>query len=467
MAAQTKDSKKKKEFKMPHLLVLILSLLLLMSLATYVVPAGQFAKDPETGKLISSQFRFLEAQTPVNPWNAMKLILTGLSNSGLVIGMLLAAGGYTGVVLSTKSIDETVDWAIYKLKDKGINVLVPIVFYIYCFIGAFAGGDHIIAMVPIGLMFAKKLKLDPIIGMSIIILAYFTGGLSSPTGCMLPQLTMGVQLYSGFGVRFFLFLVLSTVSMLFVLRYAKKIAKDPSKSIIPLEEWYEENVVVDDSAVKEVTLSKTSALVVILFLLQPVVSLILVSGMGQGNGATVAVMIIWAFLIGKIKGLTLEDIGNRFAKGTSSMAFVCFIIGCAATMSLIMNQGNILHTIVYYACMPLKNLGVGLATIGMSFVITLINIIIPSASAKVAVLCPIIQPMCETLNIPLQLGVQAFLYGDKLTNILSPFLGITVGSLALAKIQYNKYAKWVLPCLLMLAVVCYISLYALAIIGWS
>ena len=98
----------------------------------------------------------------------------------MIVGLLLAAGGYTGVVLSTKAIDETVDYAIYKLQDKGINVLVPVVFFIYCFIGAFASGDQIIAMVPVGLMFAKKLRLDPIIGMSIVILAYFVGGLSSP-----------------------------------------------------------------------------------------------------------------------------------------------------------------------------------------------------------------------------------------------------------------------------------------------
>ena len=149
------------------------------------------------------------------------------------------------------------------------------------------------------------------------------------------------------------------------------------------------------------------------------------------------------------------------------MAFVGFIIGCAASMSLVMSQGNILHTIVYYACLPLKELSVGTATIGMSFVITLINIVIPSASAKVAILCPIIQPMCETLGIPLQVGVSAFMFGDKLTNILSPFLGITVGSLALANIPYNKYAKWVLPILVILAVVSYVCLFVLAQIGWQ
>ena len=461
----TKAAPQKKGIKMPHLLVLILSLLILMSLLTYIIPAGQFGTDPETGALLNDQFHLLGYQTPVTPWRALTLILDGLTSSGMVIGMLLAAGGYTGVVLSTKSIDETVDFAIYKLQDKGINILVPVVFYIYCFIGAFAGGDHIIAMVPVGLMFAKKLRLDPIIGMSIVILAYFVGGLSSPTGVMLAQLTMGVELYSGFFVRFVIFLLLSTVAMLFVLRYAKRVAKDPRNSVLDPADWFDESEASD--TLKAVSLSRSSALVVVLFLLQPVVSLILVSVIGEPRGAMVAVMLIWAFLCGKIKGLSLDDIGARFSKGCSGMAFVGFIIGCAASMSLVMSQGNILHTIVYYACLPLKNLSIGFAAIGMSFVITLINIIIPSASAKVAILCPIIQPMCETLNIPLQVGVTAFTYGDKLTNILSPFLGITVGSLALANIPYNKYAKWVLPALVILAVVCYITLFFLAQIGWQ
>ena len=460
-------AKKKSKLKMPHLLFLMLGLILLMSLLTYIVPAGQFATDPETGALIGDEFHLLGHQTPVNIWQALNYILPGFMNSSYVISLLLISGGCVGVIMGTGAFDEMVNWALYKLQDKGINVLVPVVFFIYCFIVAFASGDKNIAMVPVGLMFAKKLRLDPIIGMSIVILAYFVGGLSSPTGAMLPQLTMGLELYSGFFVRFVIFLVLSTVAMLFVLRYAKRVAKDPRNSVMDPADWLDQASTGAADSLKAVELSRSSAIVVVLFLLQPIVSLILVSVIGEPRGARVAVMLIWAFLCGKIKGLSTDEIGGRFAKGAGGMAFVGFIIGCAASMSLVMSQGNILHTIVYYACLPLKELSVGAATIGMSFVITLINIVIPSASAKVAILCPIIQPMCETLGIPLQVGVSAFMFGDKLTNILSPFLGITVGSLALANIPYNKYAKWVLPILVILAVVSYVCLFVLAQIGWQ
>ena len=460
--------KKKRGFKMPHIMFLILGILMVMSLLTYVIPAGQFAKDPDTGKLIGDQFSFLDEQTPVNPWQALCLVLTGLQNSGLIIGMLLAAGGFSGVVLATKSIDDVVDWALWKLKDKGVDVLFPIVFFIYCFIGAFAGGDQIIAMVPIGLEFAKKLKLDPVCGMSIVLLAYHIGGMSSPTtGAMLPQLTMGVPLYSGMGVRIIILVLLSVVALACVMRYVKKVAKDPKNSILDPSEWLAETAINGESAVKEVELDKRSVAAVILFLLQPIAGILVVSVFKMGNGALVATMILFAIVIGLVKGFSFDQIGNSFAKGTASMAFVSFIIGCAATLSLVMTQGNIMHTIVYYACKPLQGLSTGIAAVGMSVVITFINLFIPSASAKVAVLCPILQPMCEMLGVSLQVGVQAFLYGDKLTNIISPVLGTTVAALALAKIPYNKYAKWVLPKLAILAVVAWASLFVLSAIGWN
>lgn len=460
--------KKKRGFKMPHIMFLILGILMVMSLLTYVIPAGQFAKDPETGKLLGDQFTFLDAQTPVNPWKALCLILDGLKNSGLIVGLLLVAGGFSGVILATGAIDDVVDWALWKLKDKGINVLFPIVFFIYCFIGAFAGGDQIIAMVPIGLEFAKKLKLDPVCGMSIVLLAYHIGGMSSPTtGAMLPQLTMGVPLYSGMGLRIVILILLSVVALLCVMRYVRKVAKDPKNSILDPSEWLTENASNEQSAVKEVALDMRSVVAVVLFLLQPIVGILVVSVLKMGNGALAASQLLIAILIGLVKKFSFDKIGNAFAKGTATMAFVSFIIGCAATLSLVMTQGNIMHTIVYYACKPLQGMSTGIAAVGMSVVITFINLFIPSASAKVAVLCPILQPMCEMLGVSMQVGVQAFLYGDKLTNIISPVLGTTVAALALAKIPYNKYAKWVLPKLAVLALVAWASLIVLSAIGWN
>lgn len=458
---------KKKGFKMPNIMFLVLGILIFMSLMTYIIPAGQFATDPETKKLLGDQFAFLPEQTPVNPWDAILMILPGLTSSGQVIGLLLCGGGFSGVVLATGAIDRMVDFAIYKFKDKGLSILIPIVFFIYCFVGGFQGGDQIIAMVPIGLAFAKKLRLDPVVGLSVVLLAFHVGGLSSPTSyAMLPQLMMGVELYSGFGTRVLMWAILSVVGMLLVLRYAKKVAKDPNNSILPTEEWYNE-LDTGSTEVKEASITGRDIAVVVLFLLQPIVALILVTGLGMGTPATAATMIIMAIIIGLVHGFNGDQIGGAFAKGTAGMAFVGFIIGVAASLSTVMNTGNIIHTIVHYACMPLNGLSTGVAAVGMNLVITFINLFIPSASAKAAVLVPIVQPMCEMLGVSLQVGVQSFMYGDKLTNIISPVLGTTVAALALAKIDYTKWVKWVLPKLLILACICWASLVVLTTIGWQ
>ena len=459
---------KKKGFKMPNIMFLVLGILIFMSLMTYIIPAGQFATDPETNKLLGDQFAFLPEQTPVNPWEAIMMILPGLTSSGQVIGLLLCGGGFSGVVLATGAIDRMVDFAIYKFKDQGLNILIPIVFFIYCFVGGFQGGDQIIAMVPIGLAFAKKLRLDPVVGLSVILLAFHVGGLSSPTSyAMLPQLMMGVELYSGFGTRVVILIILSVVAMLMVLRYAKKVAKDPKNSILDPDEWYAELDVADTTEVKEAAITGRDIAVVVLFLLQPIAALVLVTGLGMGTPATAATMIIMAIVIGLVHGFNGDQIGGAFAKGTAGMAFVGFLIGVAARLSTVMNTGNIIHTIVHYACMPLNGLSTGVAAVGMNLVITFINLFIPSASAKAAVLVPIVQPMCEMLGVSLQVGVQSFMYGDKLTNIISPVLGTTVAALALAKIDYTKWVKWVLPKLAVLACICWASLVILTTIGWQ
>ena len=137
--------------------------------------------------------------------------------------------------------------------------------------------------------------------------------------------------------------------------------------------------------------------------------------LGMANTIMPAVQIPVAILCGLIYGQNLDKIGAAFAKGTSGMAFVAAVIGLAGTMSLVMENGNILHTIVYYACLPLRELSLGLASVGMSAIISVINLLVPSASAKMAILIPIIKPMAESLGMSGNLAVSAFQFGDGFT----------------------------------------------------
>ena len=465
MSTAAIEKPKKKRFTMPHLLAMIVGLILIMSILTYIVPAGQFAIDPATGKIDGSQFNFLGYQTPVNPWAALQYISQGITNSGMIISTVMASGGLTGIILSSKRLDNVIDYAIYKLSDKGIDILVPMLTLVFCIYGTFSGGDWCIAMVPIGCMIAKKLNCDPILGGAFILIGCMVGGIFSPTGPMLAQLTMDVPVYSGFGMRMLLDIPVYLITMFWMWRYAKKIAADPTKSAMGNTEWLEKEY--DNVTIKKVKLTQRDIWCTILYFSQPLTSVILMTRLGYSVQVIPALCIIFGLLIGIVHGYSINETCAKFAAGVSGMAFVSFIIGMANCMSLVMSNGNIIHTIVWAACLPLRNLGVGLAAVGIAIVVTLINILIPSASAKVAILCPIIGPMCDALSIHRQIGATAFKVGDAVTNMISPTLGMLVGGLEVAGVPYNKWLKWIMPFIIIMLLYGYVMLFVLGQIGWT
>lgn len=460
-------AKKKSKLKMPHLLFLMLGLILLMSLLTYIVPAGQFATDPETGALIGDEFHLLGHQTPVNIWQALNYILPGFMNSSYVISLLLISGGCVGVIMGTGAFDEMVNWALYKLQDKGVSVLVPIVFMVIAIHGGFGGGDSMIALVPLGVMMAKKLRLDPIMAVALTFFASFTGFAVGPSRVGTAQLMMDVPMYSGFVERTAIMLVIVIIGMLYTLRYARKISHDPKYSVMGTGPWYEDSPVDTAQSMTEAEFSPKAAFVTILFFAQYFVIVYMMSVLGMPNTILPAVQILVAIFCGLIYRQNLDTIGNAFAKGAQGMAFVATIIGLAGTMSLVMQNGNILHTIVYYACLPLRELSLGLASVGMSAIISVINLLVPSASAKMAILIPIIKPMAESLGMSGNLAVSAFQFGDGFTNLVTPALGATAGSLAIAGVPLSKWLKWALPITLLMLVVSWIILYFLGSVGWT
>ena len=247
----------KKNFKMPHLFWIMIGLLLFACLLTYIVPAGEFAVD-ENGKILGDQFQYLGHQTPVAPWRMFMLILQGLSDSGTVIWTVLTSGAMTAVVMATGAIDELLNWAIFKLKDKSENILITIMFVLMVYLGGFGGTDALIAVVPIGVIFTKKMKLDPICAIGVSSYATLLGFGTGPTKQFITQLMMGVPVYGAFFTMFISMNFFMLLGLFLLLRYVKKIRKDPSKSLMWSEGWNPANMVV--TAEEEAQLSQGTKL---------------------------------------------------------------------------------------------------------------------------------------------------------------------------------------------------------------
>ena len=172
MAAATKEPKKvKKGFKMPHLFWIMICLLFVSSLLTYVIPAGQFMTDPETGKILGDQFQYLGAQTPVSPLQVLLLLIDGLVNSSLIGWTVMVSGATVAIVMGTGAFDEFMNWAIYKLKDKDDSILIGVMFCLMVYLGAFGGSDALIAIVPsIVFSFTNNALIQAFGGTSVLIM---------------------------------------------------------------------------------------------------------------------------------------------------------------------------------------------------------------------------------------------------------------------------------------------------------
>jgi len=463
----TEKKEKKKEFKMPHLLWIMVGLIIFMTLLTYVIPAGNFAKDEATGKLLGDQFEYVGHQTPVSFARAAMMIFGGLTGSATVIFSVLVGGAGVGVILKTGAVDDFLNWAIYKLKDKGSNVLLPLLFILMGYLGAFGGGDKLIAVVPIGVAFARKMKLDPIVAIGVTTFATMVGFGTGPTRLLIPQTMMGVPIYSGFGNRFLSLNLFLLIGLAYLMWYVKKIEKDPNKSIMGNTEWLE--TVSSDVEIKETKLSWRTAVTMIMFFGQ--YGLIVWYTMKFENADTYAFMTATQLIVGTVAGvinkMSADDIANAIAKGVSGMAFVGFIIGLARVVSTILGEGQIIHTIVYTLTRPLMDVSREIAVIGLTGIIALINPIIPSASSKAAILIPIIQPVTEALGIHPQVAVSAFQFGDGFTNLVSPVLGWTVGSCAAAGVSFDKWLKFAMPIVIFMIVVSFGWMYVINSIGWT
>lgn len=474
MSSTSATQKPKKGFKMPHLFWIMVGLLLLTSLLTYVIPAGQFATDPTTKAIIGSQFNYLDQQTPVSPLATLLLVLDGLVSSSNIGWAVLMSGAMIGIIIGTGAIDEFLNWAIYKLKDKNENILIGGMFVLMVYLGAFGGSDALIAVVPVGVMFCRKMKLDAVCAIGVTTYATLLGFGTGPTKQMITQLLMGVRIYGAFFTMFISMNFFMVIGLIFLLNYVKKIRKDPTKSLMYDEGWrpdVDPTIAAEEAGlVKEVKISWRTILVLTIYMGQFV--FLVAYPLITGNSSIllqlmVATAIVVSIVCGFIGKFSFDKLGNEFAKGLSTMAFVAFVIGMAKVMSLVMTNGNILHTIVYTLTLPLMDLPRSIASMGMTAVISVINFVIPSASSKAAILVPILKPIAEVLNLKPELAVQAFQYGDGFTNMISPFLAWTVGSCVMAGLPFPKWLKWVIPKVVVFLILAVAIMYGLTATGWS
>jgi len=452
-------------FSIPHVLVLILLIILFCCGLTYILPAGLYEIDPQTGLVVPNSFHWVE-NSPISPWRALVEVTNGVASQGVIFALLFIMGGLIYVVIESGAINNVINYSVYKLQDKSITVLVPAIVVLMSAIGALAGQDSLVTFVLVGLLLVKKLRLDKIAALSIFYLSYITGQAAGPTVAiiLMAQETAGLAPISGLGARLVVWAALTLLCVIYTTRYCLKISKDPSRSILGCVEEPDGN----DELNKSIPVLGTKDIVTALCMLVPFAFYAYgAAAYAWGFPNLIAFAMVAVIVVGIVNRTNPNELAVTFLKGASAMGGICLMIGFAKVVGIVLTDGKILHTIAYAAVTAIGGLGDAFTASGMFLFTTAINLLIPSGPAKVPMLIPLFVPVADVLDITRQVMCLAFQLGDGLTNFVTPVSAVLAAALSMSGVDLRQWWRYVLPYTGITFIIAIVALTILQSTGWS
>ncbi len=438
-----------KKITMPHILVLFPIIIVAFSLLTYVLPGGSYQLD-EAGRVIAGTFTPANA-VPFSPWKALLNVRSGVIAQANMISQMLIIGGAISVVLATECFENIMNYAVYKLQDKSVKIMVPSIVVMMSLLGAFAGTDSMIIFVTVGILICRKLKLDRICAMAMFYLGYLIGQGASITSTVLinVQTLAEVEPLSDMFVRVPIWIVFTAVNAAYCTRYALKVYHDPNRSLLGCVLTETE----DMGEIKKVDLPVTSIIIAVLLFATYIFYAFGSKTWGWGLDHLFALVILLAIASAIIGRMPANKAAQTYFKGAQSMGGICVVFGLAKVVGNIITESTTVYWMAEVASTTFGKLGTIGAVLAIYVFILLFNLLIPSSSSKAAVLMPLLCPICDVLGITRGLLVTIYMIGDSLTNTLTPVSGPLCGSLGLADVDYTDWLKYAAPLMGILIVV--------------
>jgi uncharacterized ion transporter superfamily protein YfcC len=463
---------KKREF--PQTIALLFFLICVAAILTYILPAGEFdtVKAGRLTKVVAGTYHHVP-QTPQGLFAVLNAVVLGFQRASILFAMIL----FTGAAVHMMQLSGAVEVAFRSFSTSGSNSISKIVFVIMTFmsIGGATGvfANPTVALIPIGMVLAKSIGLDVASGFMMIYLGAYAGfnvGWANPSTLGVAHPIAELPVFSGMPVRFGFHAVNLILSYILVMRYIRSIQKDYTKSLCYNEGMTREQIMGGGNETKvesagPMTGTQKFCLGVMILSIVAIMTGAIVAK--WGNQQIGAIMFFAVILQGAALKLGVNGTTKEFLEGCKPMLNAAFIVGFANGISVILRDGHILNTIVYYLSIPVGMFGPVIGAILMFWANLFINLFIPSGSGQAAAVMPLMVPLADLTGITRQVAVQAFQFGDGLSNCIVPTAGTIMGSLGIAGIAYNRYAKWFAPFLLLQSILASIALAVLQIIGWT
>ena len=441
---------KKTKRRIPHVYVILLAVVAICAILTYIVPAGQYGMmEAANGREVvdPNSFEWIE-NTPVGLMDYFKSVPDGLVETASIIFFIFIVGGSFAVVNATGAIEAGIGEITRKMQGKE-RAIIPVIVIVFSLGGAVFGmAEETLPFIPIMVTLAIALGFDSLTGIGMVLAgagAGFAGAFMNPFTIGVAQGIAELPLFSGMGYRIIGYVVMVTLVIIFLYRYAGKVKANPElSSMYEFDKQREDMLDLDD--IEEFTPQKQRVLIVVLLTIALLVFGVIQYGWYiQDIAALFLGMGIVTALVG---GLGLNGFAEELIEGMANIAGGAMVVGFARAILVVLESGNILDTILYVSSNFLTTLPSSVTALGMYVFQCLLNFIVPSGSGQAAVSMPILAPLSDLVGVTRQTAVLAYQFGDGISNIFTPTSGYFMAGLALAKIPWDKWAKWFAPLLL-------------------
>ena len=454
--------KQKKSFNI-NPFVLIFCVVIICGLFTFIITPGTLVDGVYTA-LPRNQLTFN------NVFNFFRAIPMGLKDTSNLVILILTIGAALEIYKRTGAIDAGIDVLVRKFGQQSRSFLLIVMIVVFSAMGGFLGWiEVLIPFMPLVVAMVLALGSDTLTAVAIVTIGSMAGFMAGPTNlytvavCNGILQTMGIlpegsDVFVGLNFRLVLWVVITGISTIYIMTYAGKVHKDPSKSLVA-------DVDVSDLANaegEEVKFTASHALVLLSILAAMIMTVI---GMKYGFdgvkwsiddvSAIFLASAIFSGFVGKMKPAGIAD---AFIAGARGAVGGALIVGFARAVYWIMNAANINATIVYHATQLLKGMPPFAAAIGIVILVSLINGLIPSGSGKGALLSPIIIPIAMELGLTSQTSVLAYQFGDGITNMFWFSYGTLLIFLSYGKVSLQKWWKFFVPLMAIFFVVAFAAL---------
>lgn len=446
--------------------VLIFFVIVLATVLTYIMPAGQYERVDLDGRTVvdPTTFQFVES-SPVGFLELFNSVHSGMMAGSAIIFFVLMVGGAFGILKATGALDALVKYLSVRLANRE-NILIPILILVFAAGGTLMGmAEETIVYIGILVPLAIALGFDAITGFAIVSLGAsigFSAAIMNPFTVGVAQGIAELPTYSGMGLRVALLVVLFIAANWYIFRYAKKIKENPELGFYG--HFNRDAKAEIDEGYK---MERRHVLVLLTFLLNFIVLIYGVIQHGWYITEIAGLFLFFGILMGLIGRLSASRISDSFIAGARDLIAGALIIGFAQTILVIFQNGNLMDTILYYAAGLVGHLPPILNAVGMFLVQLCINFFIPSGSGQAALTMPIMAPLSDLIGVTRQTAVLAYQLGDGLSNIFFPTVGYFMAALAVAGIPWGRWIKWVLPFFILELVIAVIFLILAQIIQYG